>query len=125
MYLFDRLFVGAPRGNYTKPTRNRLRYIIEPGVVYRCALPGPCVEIEPSVIENEYVPIYMLRGGVMKEHSWFGGAMSIERSIGFLTVYAYSAKIYEMNDIVSNEVQFNVYFIADMRTSDDYKYYEI
>lgn len=90
--LFNRLFVGAPRGNYTNPTRKQLRYIVEPGVVYRCALPGPCVEIEPSVVEDEYVPIYMLRGRVMKEHSWFGGAMSIERSAGFLTVYAHFTK---------------------------------
>ncbi|XP_032681559.1 integrin alpha-PS3-like isoform X2 [Odontomachus brunneus] len=82
------LFVGAPRGNYTKPTRRQLQYITEPGVVYRCALPGPCVEIEPAVFEDEYAPVYNLQGRIMKEHSWFGGAMSIERNSGFLTICA-------------------------------------
>lgn len=92
VFFFNRLFVGAPRANYTKPTRNQLQYMTEPGVVYRCALPGPCVEIEPAVIEDEYTPVYVLQGRIMKEHSWFGGAMSIERSSGFLTVCARSGR---------------------------------
>lgn len=92
MYLscFNRLLIGAPRGNYTRPSRDRinLKFLNEPGVVYRCDLPGPCIEIEPAVIKDEEIYIRQLsrRGRIRKKQSWFGGAMSIERNSGFLTV---------------------------------------
>lgn len=93
MFLFDRLFVGAPRGNYTKRRllRRSLDNIKEPGVVYRCALPsayfGPCVEIEPAFINDERVLVYQqLPALLMKEYAWFGAAMSVEPNSGFLTV---------------------------------------
>ncbi|EFN76848.1 Integrin alpha-PS3 [Harpegnathos saltator] len=85
------LFVGAPRGNYTEPTRlsRRSASISEPGVVYRCILPGPCVEIRPAIVENEYINVIdELKGRIMKEHSWFGSAISIDRNSGFLTICA-------------------------------------
>lgn len=84
--LFNRLLVGAPRGNYTRPLVSKV--LNEPGVVYRCNLPGPCVEIEPTVIKDEeiYIRLIGLFASVKKAHSWFGSAMSIERSSGFLTV---------------------------------------
>ncbi|XP_011255360.1 integrin alpha-9 [Camponotus floridanus] len=86
------LFIGAPRGNYTRSSRDRisLKFLNEPGVVYRCGLPGPCTEIEPAVIKNEEIYIRQLktRGLIRKKQSWFGGAMSIERDSGFLTICA-------------------------------------
>ncbi|XP_072751774.1 integrin alpha-9 isoform X2 [Anoplolepis gracilipes] len=86
------VLVGAPRGNYTRPSRDRmnLKFLNEPGVVYRCGLPGPCIEIEPAVIKDEEIYIRQLgmRGYIKKKQSWFGGAMSIERSSGFLTICA-------------------------------------
>lgn len=87
-FLFNRLFVGAPRGNYTKPSRNKLLKKSEPGVAYRCNLPGSCVEIESTVLEDEKVYIRQIgmRAYLTNDHSWFGGAMSIERYSGFLTV---------------------------------------
>lgn len=65
-----------------------LKLLNEPGVVYRCSLPGPCTEIEPAVIKDEeiYIRQLGLRAQIKKKHSWFGGAMSIERSGGFFTV---------------------------------------
>ncbi|XP_029667439.1 integrin alpha-4-like isoform X1 [Formica exsecta] len=86
------LLIGAPRGNYTRPSRDRvnLKFLNEPGVVYRCGLPGRCIEIEPTVIKDEEIYIHQLdmRGRIRKKQSWFGGAMSIERSSGFLTICA-------------------------------------
>ncbi|KAL6443318.1 hypothetical protein ACFW04_002895 [Cataglyphis niger] len=86
------LLIGAPRGNYTRPSRDRvnLKFLNAPGVVYRCALPGQCIEIEPAVIKDEEIYIYQLdmRGRIKKKQSWFGGAMSIEKSSGFLTICA-------------------------------------
>ncbi|XP_020292418.1 integrin alpha-PS3-like isoform X2 [Pseudomyrmex gracilis] len=84
------LFVGAPRGNYTKPSRNKLLKKSEPGVAYRCNLPGSCVEIESTVLEDEKVYIRQIgmRAYLTNDHSWFGGAMSIERYSGFLTICA-------------------------------------
>lgn len=60
----------------------------EPGVVYRCDLLGPCIEIEPILMKDEeiYIRQLDLRARIKKKHSWFGGAMSIERSSGFFTV---------------------------------------
>ncbi|KAG5336226.1 ITAM protein, partial [Acromyrmex heyeri] len=82
------LFIGAPRGNYTQK-QSIFRLLNEPGVVYRCSLPGSCVEIKPTFIKDEEVYVDQLKRHVYvkKEHSWFGGAMSIEKYSGFLTVY--------------------------------------
>lgn len=86
VFFFNRLLVGAPRGNYT---RSAFKLLNEPGIVYRCSLPGPCVEIKPTLIEDEelYISQLNMRAYIKKEHSWFGGAMSIEKNSGFLTVY--------------------------------------
>ncbi|XP_018304279.1 integrin alpha-8 [Mycetomoellerius zeteki] len=83
------LFIGAPRGNYTQK-QSTFRLLNEPGVVYRCNLPGPCVEIKPTFMKDEEVYINQLKRHVYvkKEHSWFGGAMSIEKYSGFLTICA-------------------------------------
>ncbi|KAH0945019.1 hypothetical protein HN011_005493 [Eciton burchellii] len=83
------LVIGAPRGNCTSRT-SRCLHLNEPGVVYRCILPGPCVEIVPAIMEDQKIHIKQLgmHAHIKKEHSWFGGAMSIERSSGFLTVCA-------------------------------------
>jgi len=85
---FNRLLIGAPRGNYTQ-SDTRLKFLNEPGIVYRCNLPGPCVEIKPISTEDEKLYIHQIDtyAYVKKEHSWFGGAMSIEKNSGFLTVY--------------------------------------
>jgi len=85
---FNRLLIGAPRGNYTQ-SATRLKFLNEPGIVYRCNLPGPCVEIKPTFTEDEELYIHQINmhAYVKKEHSWFGGAMSIEKNNGFLTVY--------------------------------------
>ncbi|XP_011701218.1 PREDICTED: integrin alpha-3-like [Wasmannia auropunctata] len=82
------LFIGAPRGNYT--TRSRFRLLNEPGVAYRCSLPGSCVEITPTFVEDEEldIPQIEMHAYVKKKHSWFGSAMSIERNSGFLTICA-------------------------------------
>ncbi|XP_043256911.1 integrin alpha-9-like isoform X2 [Colletes gigas] len=81
------LIAGAPRANYTE---KRLEHIIEPGVVFRCNVEDyECTEIQLKVKENE-LP-YSLRQRkaiVMKNHGWFGAALSIERSNGVLTVCA-------------------------------------
>lgn len=84
---FNRLLVGAPRGNYTRPIVSQV--LNEPGVVYRCSLPGSCVEIEPAVIKDEeiYIRLVGLFATIRKSHSWFGSAMSIERNSGVFTVY--------------------------------------
>lgn len=84
----NRLFVGAPKGNHTRPSRNQLLHLDEPGVVYQCKLPGPCIEIEPAVTENEiiYLRQLHLHGKIKKKHSWLGAAMSIERNSDTLTV---------------------------------------
>ncbi|XP_018399144.1 PREDICTED: integrin alpha-9-like [Cyphomyrmex costatus] len=83
------LFIGAPRGNYTQK-QSTFRLLNEPGVVYRCNLPGPCVEIKPTLMKDEELYVNQLERHVYvkKEHSWFGGAMSIEKYSGFLTVCA-------------------------------------
>jgi hypothetical protein len=90
------LFIGAPRGNYTGLVSKKLD---EPGVVYRCSLPGSCEEIMPAVMKEEKIymnnvfhPVYVL---IYKKRSWFGAAMAIERNSGFLTVY--TKKIKEIN----------------------------
>lgn len=46
--------------------------------------------MEPSIAEDQVVYIKQIRmyARITKKHSWFGGAMSIEKSSGFLTVYA-------------------------------------
>ena len=82
------MFIGAPRGNYTQK-QSIFRLLNEPGIVYRCSLPGSCVEIEPIFMKDEEVYVDQLKRHVYikKEHSWFGGAMSIEKYSGFLTVY--------------------------------------
>ena len=82
------MFIGAPRGNYTQK-QSTFRLLNEPGVVYRCSLPGSCVEIKPTFMKDEEVYVDQLKRHVYvkKEHSWFGGAMSIEKYSGFLTVY--------------------------------------
>ncbi|XP_011863449.1 PREDICTED: integrin alpha-PS3-like isoform X2 [Vollenhovia emeryi] len=86
------LLIGAPRGNYTRSSRNTsdFKLLNEPGVVYQCFLPGPCVEIRPNIVENEKIYIHQINTAAYakKEHSWFGGAMSIERKSDFLTVCA-------------------------------------
>lgn len=61
----------------------------EPGVVYRCSLPGSCEEVEPAVIEDERVVNSNINMLIYKKRSWFGAAMSIERNSGFITVYIY------------------------------------
>ncbi|KAG5330741.1 ITA9 protein, partial [Acromyrmex charruanus] len=83
------LFIGAPRGNYTQK-QSIFRLLNEPGVVYRCSLPGSCVEIKPTFMKDEEVYVDQLKRHVYvkKEHSWFGGAMSIEKYSGFLTICA-------------------------------------
>ncbi|KYN30945.1 Integrin alpha-PS3 [Trachymyrmex septentrionalis] len=85
-YIF---LTGAPRGNYTQK-QSIFRLLNEPGIVYRCSLPGSCVEIEPTFMKDEEVYVDQLKRHVYikKEHSWFGGAMSIEKYSGFLTVCA-------------------------------------
>ncbi|XP_011336748.1 integrin alpha-PS3 isoform X2 [Ooceraea biroi] len=82
------LVIGAPRGNYTQTSHSSLTRLNEPGVVYRCTLPGPCVEIEPIIEDKAMYISQRLSGHINNEHSWFGGAMSIEKSSGFLTVCA-------------------------------------
>ncbi|XP_011057896.1 PREDICTED: integrin alpha-PS3-like [Acromyrmex echinatior] len=83
------LFIGAPRGNYTQK-QSTFRLLNEPGVVYRCNLPGSCVEIKPTFMKDEEVYVDQLKRHVYvkKEHAWFGGAMSIEKYSGFLTICA-------------------------------------
>ncbi|KYM88635.1 Integrin alpha-PS3 [Atta colombica] len=83
------LFIGAPRGNYTQK-QSTFRLLNEPGVVYRCSLPGSCVEIKPTFMKDEEVYVDQLKRHVYvkKKHSWFGGAMSIEKYSGFLTICA-------------------------------------
>ncbi|XP_076636338.1 integrin alpha-8 [Colletes latitarsis] len=80
------LITGAPRANYTK---KKLEHIIEPGVVYRCNMENyACTEIQPKVKEDQTYYFWLQRIIVMKNHGWFGAAMSIERSNGILTVCA-------------------------------------
>lgn len=96
VFFFNRLLVGAPRGNYTRSRRvtSGFKFLDEPGVVYQCSLPGPCLEIRPTFVEDEILYIHQLkmRAYIKKEHSWFGAAMSIERNSGFLTVYVKNMK---------------------------------
>ncbi|XP_012234864.1 integrin alpha-9-like [Linepithema humile] len=79
------LLIGAPRGNYTGSVSKELD---EPGVVYRCSLPGSCEEIEPAVIKDENVFYNNVNMLIYKKRSWFGAAMSIERNSGFFTICA-------------------------------------
>ncbi|TGZ45907.1 Metalloendopeptidase mitochondrial [Temnothorax longispinosus] len=90
----DKLLIGAPRGNYTRHgiswrDTSGFKFLDEPGVVYLCSLPGPCMEIRPTISakdEELYIRQLNMRAYVKKEHSWFGGAMSVEKNSGFLTV---------------------------------------
>lgn len=91
------MLIGAPRGNYTRSKRDtsNFKLLNEPGVVYQCSFvsdlhtPGPCVEIRPTVLEDEELYIHQINmhARVKKKYSWFGAAMSIEKNSGFLTVY--------------------------------------
>ncbi|XP_071627981.1 integrin alpha-5-like [Temnothorax longispinosus] len=90
------LLIGAPRGNYTRHgiswrDTSGFKFLDEPGVVYLCSLPGPCMEIRPTISakdEELYIRQLNMRAYVKKEHSWFGGAMSVEKNSGFLTICA-------------------------------------
>lgn len=92
MYNYEcgRLIVGAPRGNYTSFTKQKLLYPMEPGVVYRCTITynKTCEEIKPRNIETEkaYIAQYKIHVLIKKQYGWFGGAVSIDRSNGILTV---------------------------------------
>ncbi|KAL6254197.1 hypothetical protein P5V15_014819 [Pogonomyrmex californicus] len=86
------LFIGAPRGNYSLSLRNSTRSKIfdEPGVVYRCILTGPCVEIKPvpDASKISYIEQLSMHAYIRQNHSWFGSAMAIERKNDFLTICA-------------------------------------
>ncbi|XP_046144309.1 integrin alpha-9-like isoform X1 [Osmia bicornis bicornis] len=85
------LFIGAPRGNYSRLSKHMLSYMIEPGVVYRCGIENEkCQEIKPQTIENEEERIAQLGMNMLikKQHGWFGSAMSIDKLNRILTVCA-------------------------------------
>ncbi|XP_053990457.1 integrin alpha-8-like isoform X2 [Hylaeus volcanicus] len=77
------LIVGAPRSNYIT--------VPEHGIVYRCEIGADgCEKIKPKEIVNEEVYVEQLKMNVYikKQHGWFGSAMAMDRSNGFLTVCA-------------------------------------
>lgn len=122
----NRLLVGAPRGNYTQSVRNPLLRLNEPGAAYSCSLPGSCVEIEPDVIEDQEIFLQQLNrhGHVWKKHSWFGGAMSIDRNSGFLTVYVTKFDTDNFQSTISTDYSLSLLrYITDMRTTHHYEYY--
>ncbi|XP_076177580.1 integrin alpha-8-like isoform X2 [Ptiloglossa arizonensis] len=123
------LIVGAPRGNYTSFTKQKLLYPMEPGVVYRCTITynKTCEEIKPRNIETEkaYIAQYKIHVLIKKQYGWFGGAVSIDRSNGILTVCAPRTIISILNDAedsqydtmqgmcYSGKVSSNALFIED------------
>ncbi|KOX74187.1 Integrin alpha-4 [Melipona quadrifasciata] len=85
------LIVGAPKENYSWYSTQKFPYLIEPGVVYRCAIKNDeCQEVRPEKIENEegYDTRYEMKTIIRKQFGWFGSAISIDESNGILTVCA-------------------------------------
>ncbi|XP_014481090.1 PREDICTED: integrin alpha-9-like [Dinoponera quadriceps] len=128
------LIVGAPRGNYTHPTRNQLRDLVEPGVVYWCHILGKCVPIEPAIVEDERIAIksYNLNGRVIKDHSWFGAAISVEKTSNYLTICAprtvmsittFSKSVHTMHGMCySNDVFKNVKVMSETSNIEYYDF---
>ncbi|XP_024225722.1 integrin alpha-PS5 isoform X3 [Bombus impatiens] len=87
----SKILVGAPKGNYSSPSIQRFPYLIEPGVVFRCAIKNSkCQIIKPEKIENEkgYETRFAMNILIRKQFGWFGSAISVDEINGILTVCA-------------------------------------
>lgn len=90
------MIVGAPKENYSYYSTQKFPYLIEPGIVYRCAIKNDeCEEVKPEKIENEkgYDIRYEMKTIIRKQYGWFGSAISIDEPNGMLTVSEMPATI--------------------------------